>query len=404
MTDWISGFAANSFSRLLLDFDFNDSVATKPDLFSRGCVEFFQEHDFEIYGYQFTQIFEENVLNEVIVLNGLQPEDVYSFRQGASERLERLRALMSKAEKLSEVALANTIAALVSLSRFRAALPLMNLLRTRTHAVRGAFELGWLEFLISNRFADGRDSVAAFDRMRAAVESGAIPAGRILDICTQGVVWHIKRREVDNDTFKWCLTVGTRLAHQTTNLDFGAISSWYRGLAMLPAARRNPDLTREYMERARDTASLSVDESRSTISLNALKTYYESSIKEFLYIRPDRALALDAAQSLIALDPVWAPSYGECADIHSKFGDHEMASHYYERAAALGPPYFGHHLLMAARSRARDGDASRAQEHYAFLLQFAPDDVAIREEAGRSAMPISNSHAHSNDGHTASNP
>ena len=123
MTDWASCFSSNCFHQVILTLRYSDPVDGEADLFSRGIVEFFQEKDLETYGYQFTQIFEENVLNEIIVLKSLQAEDVYAVRYGEGQALERLRSLISNADNLSEPALANTIAVLVGISRFRVASP-----------------------------------------------------------------------------------------------------------------------------------------------------------------------------------------------------------------------------------------------------------------------------------------
>jgi hypothetical protein len=385
MVDWVTRFSSRCFSQVLLGLHHDTNFEAKPNLFSRGCVDFFHKKDFETYGYQFTQIFEEAVLNEVIVLNGLPGEDVYSIRYGESKGLERLRSLISSANDISVPALANTIAALISISRFRIASTLLSQLRPRATKARETFELGWLEFLLSNRFAEGRDSMAAFDRMRLATKTGAIPAGRILDVCTQGVVWHLKRREVDAATFRWCLAVGTRLARQADQVGFLAISNWFRGVAMLPASCRQAEVAREYMEFAQINAKRSIAEGCSLSALNALKTYYESCIKEHLYVKPDRDLALESAQSLITLDPTWAPSYGECAEIYARFREYDSAADFYEKAATVGPPYFGYHLRRAARCWVKAGEIDRGTAHYSHLIALAPNDVALRVEAMKIA-------------------
>jgi tetratricopeptide (TPR) repeat protein len=381
MTDWVALFPSSCFQQTMLGLAYEHPAEGQADLFSRGCVAFFVEKASDTYGYQFTQIFEETVLNEVIVLNRLSAEDVYALRCPDTPAIARLRDLAARADALPLPVLANTIAALISISRFRVASTLLEGLRARPLAPREAFELGWLEYLISNRFSDGRDTPAAFARMRRAVDAGAVPVGRILDLCTQGVVWHLKRQEVDEATFRWCLETGTRLAGRTEHIDVDTISSWFRGLAMLPAARRYADATHEFMERARTMASRSIAKGASPRALNALKTCLESSIKEFLYVKPDHDRALQAARDLIALDPAWSPSYGECAEVHAKFGRDDLAGEYYERAASLGPPFFGHHLLMAARSRAKAGDLNRATEHYGDLVGFAPNDHRLLAEA-----------------------
>lgn len=391
VSDWLSGSASNNFCQVLLALRLDPRVEHEADLFSRGCVESFRGQAFESYSYTFTQIFEKGVLDEVIALSRLADDDVHAIRHGEGAGIERLRSLVANAHLLSNVALSNTIAALVSISRFGLASILLNVLREREHCARSAFELGWIEFLIANRYTEGRDSMASFDRMRLAAATGEIPDGRVLDLCTQGVVWYLKRREVDEGTFNWCLATGSSLARQANRIDPTAVSSWFRGLAMLPASRRDSGMTRRCMDRARSNASVSITNDRSPKTLNAIKTYYESSIKEYLYVTPDRDLALEAATNLIDLDPYWAPSHGEKGEVFARFGEHDMAASCYEEAAALGPPYFAHHLLLAARSCAKAGDVDRASEHYTSLIGMAPSNVRLRDEAAALAIrpPVS---------------
>jgi len=231
--------------------------------------------------------------------------------------------------------------------------------------------------------------------MREAIREGSIPPGRILDVCAQGVVWFTKRKEISEDAFRWCVSTGSHLSQTRSGLNAGALSSWYRGIAMLPAAQGDAAGTRRYMRLAEDAAHETYSARPTAFDLNTVKTYHESTIKEHMYVTGDLELAEAAAEALIALDPVWSPSYGELAEAYRKFGKVEKAANLYEQASSLGPPYVGYHLLQAARCRAQHNDDEVALSHYIRLAEIAPgfrpvidegSEVATRASASRRQL------------------
>jgi tetratricopeptide (TPR) repeat protein len=123
--------------------------------------------------------------------------------------------------------------------------------------------------------------------------------------------------------------------------------------------------------------------------MNFLKTYYESAIKEHMYLTGDYDRAQEAGDALIALDPVWPPSYAEVAEVHRKFGDTERAAGLFEKAAALGPPYVGHHMAAAARCHEALGNDERAIGHYLALAEIAPLSESIAAAGLRLAEKLS---------------
>lgn len=147
---------------------------------------------------------------------------------------------------------------------------------------------------------------------------------------------------------------------------------------MLPAAKGATDTTREYMNRAREAAEEKVAESPGASEKNLVKTYYESSLKEHMYLHRDLDAAVEAGRALIALDPVWAPSYGEVAEAYERFGRRQQATELYEQAVEAGPPYLGHHLLRAARCREALDQPDAALGHYSALLELAPGNDTVR--------------------------
>ena len=365
-----------SFRETMLGLRYTGDCA---DIFSRGCVEAFIQADWNEFGYPFIQIFEPDVLREVAWLEGVPEACAVTLRHQPSERMRDL-ADRASSHGLTVTQSLSLAAALTSISRFAMASELALAAASGVSTPREQFELGWIEFLISNRAQSGRGSPNAFLRMREAAETGAVPAGRVIDACTQGIVWYIKRREVPRDIFKWCVAAGSRLAGSGRSLDRSTISSWYRGLAMVPAAVKRPATTRKYMQLAHDAAQEQSAAQSSPFAKNSLKTYYESALKEHVYITHDFELAMEAGHALIKLDPLWSPSYGEMGDACRAFGQAERAAEFYAMAIDAGPPYLGFHLLQAARCYAALEDDARALQCYAELARMAPESTSILSE------------------------
>ncbi|MBF6299073.1 hypothetical protein IU459_16205 [Nocardia amamiensis] len=377
----------NSFGETLLGLSYSHDLVA--DIFSRACVDAYREYDGQRLGYAFTQIFEPDVLAEVCLLQGLSYELVATVRYQPTAEIRRLAGWMEDAGDLPVVELINLGSVLVSISRFDVAQRVIQLAADRSCTSRERFEIAWLKFLVSNRCDDGRRSTEFFQAMQIEVEAGSIPDARVLDVCTQAVVWYLKRKEVSRDLFVWAVKRGNSVARNGTALDPATVSAWYRGIAMLPAARRDSSMTRRCMEIAHDAAETSVQHSSYASSVNALKTYHESTLKEHLYVTRDLDRAEAAGQALVDLDPVWSPSYGELAEVYEAFGRTERAAEMYERATTLGPPYVRHHLYRAGKCRAAIGEYDLAADSYSLLLGLAPLNHHVREAGAAVAKRAS---------------
>jgi tetratricopeptide (TPR) repeat protein len=149
---------------------------------------------------------------------------------------------------------------------------------------------------------------------------------------------------------------------------------------MIPAAKKDASKTREYMKLAHEAAQEKVSTCPRAYEMNTIKTYYESAMKEHIYVTGNLESAEEAGRALIALDPAWSPSYGELAEAYQKFGKLDQAAGLYEKAVAMGPPYVGYHLLHAARCRARLENDAVALGHYLTLVELAPESESVRQE------------------------
>lgn len=365
----------NSFAQVMVGLDYGDTAA--PDLFSQACVEEYHRSKPEEFGYLFAQVFEPTVLDEVALLSKLDIEDVAALRHQPTCTIRSVADRLSEVPALSTVALVNLAAALISISRFGLAQGVLAEADARGLTAREQFEIGMLEFVISNRCDDGRSTSAAFSRMQAAVEFSELPPDRVIDACAQAVVWYLKRKDIARATFEYFLAVGQRLVAVPGLVGSAALSSWYRGVAMLPAEHKQKAETRRYMELAREEAERTIAERPRPYERHLIKTYYESSLKEHMYLSRDEERAERVAHELIAIDPAWSPSHGELAEALAYFGRPVEAAQSWVLAAELGPPYVGHHRLMAARTFEKLNQPMEALRQYLALIEVSPTNPEL---------------------------
>lgn len=367
----------NTFQETLLGLEYTPRPDRSVDLFSRACVEQYHELNLTRFGYLFAQVFEPDVLKEVALLEEESYVSLADLSHRPTAATIRLAELVQNAADLPVIGLVNLASALISISRFDLAVRILEQATVRAADPRESFEIAMLEFVVSNRRDNGTASRQAFLRMRKAIEAGSLPYDRVMDACAQAIVWYLKRRELSEADFNWYLATGNALAKAPERLDPGSISSWYRALAMLPASRGEARATRRYMQYAREAAGETFTRRPRAYEMHYMKTYYESSLKEHMYVAPDLEKAEEAGHALITLDPAWAPSYGELAEAYLKFGKPEQAARLYDKAVETGPPYVGHHLSCAAKCYETVGNNERALAHYLTLSELAPQSVSV---------------------------
>jgi hypothetical protein len=368
----------NSFQQTLIGLEYDECSTTPADLFSRAVVEAYRTADTAQFSYLFSQVFEPGVLKEVALLEQVPFDQVNNLEHQATETITELADLVRNHEGLSMVALMNTAAALISISRFSEADRLLRRAAVIGSTPREIFEVAMLQFIISNRRDNGATSPRAFSRMRHCIETSSLPLDRILDACSQAVVWYLKRRELSEQDFGWFLAKGRDIARSPFYVAASALSSWYRALAMIPATEGKRVMTRQYMSRAREAALMTVSKQPRAYEMHLVKTYYESSLKEEMYLGGNLRSAEAAGRSLIDLDPAWSPSYGELAEAFMHFGEFAQAAELYETAARNGPPYVGQHTLSAANCHTRLGNRERALDQLLALLSISTSQTALR--------------------------
>lgn len=214
-----------------------------------------------------------------------------------------------------------------------------------------------------------------------------------MDCCMQAVVWSMKASAIDDLQVSWFVELGQRLAAGKGNLRPGIESSWYRALAMIPAAEGDRTRTVRLMEQAREAAESAVTTNPGPYETHLIKTYYESMLKTHMFVTRDKEAAVETGLALIELDPVWSPSLGELGQALRHFGDFLEAAVWFERAVNLGAPYYGHHSLAAAECYRKIGRPDLAVIHYRAVAELAPDSprlaadgLTVAHESGNSSQ------------------
>jgi tetratricopeptide (TPR) repeat protein len=386
-------FPKTAFKETLLGLQYEQHADRAADLFSRACVEEYEGLALTRYGYCLAQVFEPAVLREVALVEGRSYAALADLSERPTPAMEHVGDLVEHAEELVVAGLVNLASALISVSRFDPAERLLGLASARAADGRERFEIALLQFIIANRRDDGAGSPHAFRAMREAIATGAVPPDRVLDACSQAVVWYMKRRELPREEYEWYVARGCALAKQPELLDPGSISAWYRALAMVPASRGEAARTRQFMQWASEAAEATFARRPRAYEQHYVKTYLESSIKEHMFVTRDRDAAEEAGRALIALDPAWGPSYAELADAYTRFGELEGAAKLYDQAVWAGPPYLGNHLMAAARCHQKLGNAERALAHYETLAHYAPDNEAVLVAGLENARRVSSDSA-----------
>ena len=337
------GAGGNAFQAVMIGLEEPEGLAL--DIFSESLCRAVAGHDWETFGFPFTQVFEPSVLYEVALIQGIEPLALATLEHRPTATTERLAAVVAAPEVHPSTALVNAASILTCASRFARASELVEHAATRSPSGREAFELDWLRFVVSNRTDDGASSPTAFARMQAVIEAGDVPPSRAMDACTQAVVWYVKRREIPAETFRWFARHGAELSAQAGVLTSGGLSAWYRGLAMVPAATGQPAGARRYMEKALEAAEVAEQTNPGADARNARKTYFESTIKEHLYVTGDLDAALQAMHDHLRKSVFMPQPRGRGGWVESGLGPEveitpEQVMHAIDVAAELGAEVF----------------------------------------------------------------
>ena len=361
----------------MLSVDPNMGDPAAMDLFSQASIQEFLCHPFDQRGYRFTQVFEPYVLQEIARIEKVSRVDLEYFRIGDGEIVNQIRERLAAWDKLNTVQALNLVSILMNFSRFSLSLELLNGLKPRIDNTRDHFEHAMLLFIIHNRLGDKVKMREDLLEMKALIETNEVPSERALDAAVQAVVWYFKDKVLSDEEYGWFESLGTRICSPNSTVRETSQSSWYRAIAMAPAADNDAEKTQLYMDLAKAKAEDSIKDLNSPYEMHLLKTYYESTIKQHMYLTRDLELAEINAKALIKLDPNWSPSYGAFAQIEGHFGKPYIAAKLYLKAAEIGAPYIGHHYFNAAQSFEKAEDYASAMELYEMLFSAFPEEHSV---------------------------
>ncbi len=350
---------------------------TAIDLFSQASIQEFRTHPLDQRGYRFTQVFEPFVLREIARMENLPLHDLENFKVGDGEVVNQIRDLLANWDQLTVIQALNLASILIGFSRFERSKKLLSDLKGKITQPRDEFEYVSLWFIIHNRLGNTQEMGEDLLAMRRLIEVGGIPPERALDAAVQAVVWYFKEKVISESAYSWFEALGTRICATESSVRDTSQSSWYRAIAMAPAANNDPQKTQQYMDLAREKAEGAINDLKSPYEAHLLKTYYESTIKQHMYLTRDLELAEASARALIKLDPVWSPSYGALAQVERHFGKPHLAAKLFLKAAEIGAPYVGHHYFDAAQAFEKAEDYQHAMEIYEMLFDAFSEEHSV---------------------------
>ncbi len=359
------------------------------DSFSAACLEEFRDRDSSQPEYRIAQVFEPSVLEEVALLGGVSPSEVASLEYAPSSQLQRLKAEVEDSDLMSPGEALNLSSVLISISRFALAHRVLDSVEPKITNADDKFLYTILRFIVENRSAEGSGSATHFAKMRSVAEKDEVAPSLLLDGCTQAVVWYLKRREVHEADLEWFVRQGLKVVSgNTTSLSRQAVSSWYRGIAMLPAKIGDAEKTRAFMDRAREVADDTLRVSKKAHDVHLRKTYYESTMKEYMYVRPDFDMAEQTGRELIELDPLWGPSWAELGEVYAHFGRKADAAAAFDSAIRLGAPWVRYAMRAAGDMYREMGDLNMALSRYYALTLFPDVDAKVLTVARELATEV----------------
>lgn len=193
---------------------------------------------------------------------------------------------------------------------------------------------------------------------------------QVIEVSCQTTVWFHKTAEIEKGVYEWFFKKSNDIVRNPrSQIPDGIKSSWYRAVAMIPSEKGNPDATRKLMGRAKDYARKANAEISNPYLLNELKTYYESSVKEHLYVSKDYEKAEAAGLALLKLDPAWSPNWAEVAQVYMARKHYDMGRQLLNKAIQLGPPYLIYYHYLLAECECQLGDVDSGLQRYRHILE-----------------------------------
>lgn len=374
-------------------FFYNDAGTHQTNWSKSVCAGFAQQN-FDEVPFRVPQLLEPSALSEVAQQHAIGVDELEFFSyeiEGPAVKLKWLIDMQKWAPPVQKLSLAQCLA---SSCRYRFA---KKILAQIPYAAlypdqRVTYQL--THFAIHNRLEIKTSHQEEFIALKALLQEHQITPARVLDVCSQAIVWKIKGNIIDNELSQWFIATGERTAKKiaTSNeLDeLISLSSYYRGLAMIPAAKGDITATRHYMILAENFAEAALSNKKSTniAGREVRKTVYESKLKEMLYVAHDIESARCVAAQLLAYDPDWSISYHEAGEIEVIDRQWQRALELYQMAYNIGFPRLTFSQYMVGACHQQLGQFELALEAFKSTLLIDSTNIS----AGVAGYHIARQH------------
>ncbi|MDI2590148.1 hypothetical protein NYP20_15045 [Pseudomonas sp. N3-W] len=369
----------DAFSRAMFFYD--DSGVHQTN-WSRSVCAGLAEQNFDEVPYRVPQLLEPSTLVEVAQRHAIGVDELEFFSyamDGPVAKVKWLAEMLEWAPPVQKLSLAQCLAASC---RYRfanqvlAKIPYDALFpdqRVTYHLTR---------FAIHNRLEITASHQDDFTALKALMQAHRLSPARVLDVCSQAIVWKLKGNAIDDELNQWFIGTGEMAARQIASsdapVDLVSLSSFYRGLAMVPAARGDAATTRQYMLLAEDYANAVIrgEKGSSIPAREARKTVYESKLKEMLYVARDVDSARRVAEELIAYDPHWSISYHEAAEVEVTDRQWQRALQHFQQAYTIGFPRLTYSQYMIGACHQQLGNFDQALEAFKGTLLLDATNIS----------------------------
>ncbi|GEM_PF-1558328 len=359
---------------------------------TKGAVLGFENHNFDQLPYFQTQIFEPSILFELSRFTNISLTKIENLDYSLTgSNIKIVKWLLDNIKYVTPVQKLSLSYALSSIGRYKLADHVFNQINPSQLLEHERAYYHFQKFVIKNRTGRGSDCQEEFAYIKEIMENNSLSVGANIYFSAQAVVGYQKSKFITDDLYQWYLNVGLTSAEKIKNTSsFGeihALSNFYRAYAMVPAAKGDIPLTRELMEKCFYYANcLEVNNDMTeVIKTDVLKTYYESTIKEQMFIANNLEKAEEAALTLVNLDPNWSISHQELGDVYYKQGYLQKAVEEYRTSKTLLLPRYSIALFKEANCLEEMGETYQAIEVYKDLLKFDPLNIS----AGINGLKLS---------------
>ena len=381
----------DAFSRAVF---FYENTGTHQTNWSRSICAGLAEQNFDEVPYRVPQLLEPSTLFEVAQKHSIGVDELEYFSysmEGPVAKVKWLADMLEWAPPVQKLSLAQCLAASC---RYRFANEVLAKIPCERLFPDQRLTYHLTRFAIQNRLEITSSHQEDFTALRTLIQSNRTAPARVLDVCSQAIVWKLKGNAIDDELNRWFIETGETTAREIASscesADLVSLSSFYRGLAMVPAAKGDVSATRHYMLLAENYAEavISSEKGGSIPAREARKTVYESKLKEMLYVARDIESARRVGDELIKFDPHWSISYHEAAEVEMKDGQWQHAAQRFQEAYDIGFPRRTYSQYMIGACRQQLGQFDDALEAFKNTLLLDATNIS----AGISGYGVAREH------------